>query len=70
MKLFQAVCQGFDTPAHEHIAKGTPCAVRLDSMGDIRLMSVNGRRLPDPGLKLNPYELHEYFKLGHSAPQL
>lgn len=69
MKLFHAVCRGFDTPlvAGKHIAKGTVCAIRLDSTGEIRLTSINGQRCQDPGLKLNAYELHEYFTLGHSA---
>jgi uncharacterized protein YprB with RNaseH-like and TPR domain len=70
MKLFHAVSKGFDTPTHDHVARGTVCAIRIDSTGDIRLVSANGRRFDEPGLKLKSYELHEYFTLGHSAPSL
>ena len=66
MKSFQAICKGFDA-FDEHVAKGVLCVIRLDSTGDIRLVSASSRRFKEPGLKLNAYELHEYFTLGHSA---
>ena len=67
MKSFQALCLGFDPFIGKHIPRGTLCVVRLDSEGGISLVSAGGHRYDEPGLKLNSYELHEYFKLGHSA---
>jgi len=67
MRAFQAVCLGFDPFGSEHVRKGALCVIRLDSTGEIRLVSADGRRFKEPGLKLNGYELHEYFKLGHST---
>lgn len=68
MKSFQALCLGFDPFVGKHIPRGTSCVIRLDSTGLIQLVSADGHRFKEPGLTLNGYELHEYFKLGHSAP--
>lgn len=68
MKLFQAVCLGFDGfKVKSPIPKGALCSIRLDTEGNIHLVSVNGERLPAPGYPMNSYELHTYFKLGHGA---
>lgn len=67
MKCFQAICLGFDPFMHKPIAAGSLCVIRLDSQGNVQLVSANGVRFDGNGLALNPYELKEYFKLGHSA---